>query len=953
MAKVILKWRYIKPGTKKHNSNLVKYIAQRHNVDKIDDTWQALPVSESQQDLINQILKDFPETADSHEYQDYLAMPNKGNASEFISRSIEDNFDRIGKRKNYVRYIAHRPGAERFGTHGLFTDANIPIDLNAVADEVAEHKGILMTEVLSIRREDAVRLGFDKGEVWRDMLRSQTTAMAQAMNIPLEDLRWYAAFHDESHHPHCHIVAYSVGKKPYMSQQDLMKLKECFAHEIFKQDLLTTYQEQTSQRNLLKKETTDLVRSIIRSINTGTYENVHMESMLRELSAQLQQAKGKKVYGYLSQPARNLVNNIVDELAKDERLARLYDLWYDQRDAVIRTYQDKMPDRLPLSQNETFRSIKNTIIQEAMNLSADALAMDTAVDLPEEPAEDIPASISAVEPEVFTPPAHTDNEPGDEIPPQEEPPLPPKPPQQRTNWWTDEFKQARKFLYGTKEEPPQLEKAYEFLLTEAKAGNSLAMHELGKMLLTGIGCEKNEVLAQSWFLQAHDAFLQMEKTDKRPYYWQYRIGKMYSYGYGVEQDYTASAEWFAKAVDGKSAFAAYALGGQHYRGQGVEQDFSKAFSLFTIAATDTSKPNAYAQYQLGRMCKEGLGTNADHLASEQWYRQAYQGFLQMEQDMADDKLYYRLGSMNLSGTGTDVDLIQAMLYFEKAAELGNVDALYGLGKLYLRKDFEGYDPAKAAEYLEEAAKQEHSYAQYLLGKLLLRGEDIPQDLEAAIQWLEKSAEQDNQYAQYLLGKILLRGDGVEADPKQAVELLERSIEQGNLYAAYFLGKACLSGEAIPQDIDRAIRLLTDAAERGMDAAMYALAKLYLADELVPMDKERAIYWLKKAVALNNQYAQYQLGKMLLFGQGIDRDIEIGKYLLRLSAAQGNEYAQRILNNYGRTPIALAGFRLLANLAHMFQNRIEQEQKQQNSNLIDRKLRQKIEERKLAQGLRME
>ena len=136
----------------------------------------------------------------------------KGNASEFISRSIEDNFDRIAKRKNYVRYIAHRPGAERFGTHGLFTDANNPIDLNAVADEVAEHKGILMTEVLSIRREDAVRLGFDKGEVWRDMLRSQTTAMAQAMNIPLEDLRWYAAFHSlgmffHKHHNGLLIIA--------------------------------------------------------------------------------------------------------------------------------------------------------------------------------------------------------------------------------------------------------------------------------------------------------------------------------------------------------------------------------------------------------------------------------------------------------------------------------------------------------------------------------------------------------------------------------------------------------------------------------------------------------------------------------------------------------------------------------------------------------------------------
>ena len=952
MAKVILKWRYIKPGTKQHNSNLVKYIAQRHNVDKIDDTWQALPVSQSQQDLIDQILKDFPEAAESHEYQDYCAAPNKGSASEFISRSIEDNFDRIGKRSNYVRYIAHRRGAERFGTHGLFTDANIPIDLNAVADEVAEHKGILMTEVLSIRREDAVRLGFDKGEVWRDMLRSQTSAMAKAMNIPLEDLRWYAAFHNESHHPHCHIVAYSVGKKPYMSQQDLMKLKESFAHEIFKQDLLSTYQEQTAQRNLLKEETADLVRSIVHSINTGAYENVHLERMLRELSAQLQKAKGKKVYGYLPQPARNLVNNIVDELAKDKRLSQLYSLWYDQRDAVIRTYQDKMPDRIPLSQNETFRSIKNTVIQEAMNLSADAPAMDTAVDLPEEPAEEIPASSSAVEPEVFTPPAHTDNEPGDEIPPQEEPAPPPKPPQQRTNWWTDAYKQARKYLYGTKEEPPQLEKAYDLLLTEAKAGNGLAMHDLGKMLLTGLGCEKNEVLAQSWFLQAHDAFLQMEKTDKRPYYWQYRLGKIYSYGYGVDQDYTASAEWFTKAVDGKSPFAAYALGGQYYRGQGVEQDFEKAFSLFTVAATDTSKPNSYAQYQLGRMCKEGIGTTADRLASEQWYRQAYQGFLRIEQDMADDKLYYRLGSMNLSGTGTEVDLIQAKIYFEKAAELGNVDAIYGLGKLYLRKDFEGYDPAKAAEHLEDAAKQGHSYAQYLLGKLLLRGEDIPQDLATAIQWLEKSAEQDNQYAQYLLGKALLRGDGVAADPKRAVKLLERSIEQGNLYAAYFLGKAYLSGEAIPQDIGRAIQLLTDAAQRDMDSAMYTLAKLYLADELVPMDKEKALHWLKKAVALDNQYAQYQLGKMLLFGQGIDRDIDAGKHLLQCSAAQGNEYAQRILHNYGRTPIALAGFRLMSSLAQIFQDRIEQERQQQNSNLIDRKLRQKIEEKKQAHGLKM-
>lgn len=954
MAKIILKCLYLQPGMKNHSKNLIKYIAQRDNVDKIDDSWKYLPVSIAQKELIGQLLEDFPDAERSFEYRDYIHAQNKGNASQFITRTLEDNYDRIGTRDNYMRYIAYRPRAERFGLHGLFTDANVPIDLEKVAAEVSTHKGRVWTDIVSIRREDAARLGYETGDVWRSLIRGQAQKIAECMKIPREDLRWYAAFHNEAHHPHVHIVAYSVGKEPYLSKQGITDLKSSLAREIFKQDLLQTYETQTQYRSRMTEEARDKVQKLVDELNRGTYENPTVSLMMRKLAEIIQHTKGKKVYGYLPQTARNLVNNIIDELAKDTRLSELYGLWYQQRDIIVQTYHDKGEERLPLSQNKTFQSFRNIVVSEALKISADTPAMDAVIGLPEGPVEDvedIPVSLPVVESEVFSPPAHSDNEPDDEISLPEEPALPPMSSQERVNWWTDEFKQARKYLYGTKDEQPQLEKAFDLMQSEAKAGNGLTMHDLGKMLLTGIGCEKNDVLGQSWFLQAHDAFLQMEKTDKLPYYWQYRLGKMYSYGYGMEQDYTASAEWFTKAVDGKSPFAAYALGGQYYRGQGVEQDFSKAFFLFSIAATDTSKPNAYAQYQLGRMCKDGLGTDADRFASEQWYRQAYQGFLRMEQDMADDKLYYRLGSMNLSGTGTNVDLIQAMLYFEKAAELGNVDALYDLGKLYLRKDFEGYDMAKAAEYLEEAAKQGHSYAQYLLGKLLLRGEGIPQNLEAAIQWLEKSAEQDNKYAQYLLGKILLCSDGVEAAPKRAVELLERSIEQGNLYAAYFLGKACLSGEAIPQDIDRAIQLLTDAAERGMDSAMYSLAKLYLDDEFVPMDKEKAIYWLKKAVALNSQYAQYQLGKMLLFGQGIDRDIEAGKHLLQCSADQGNEYAQRILNNYGRTPIALAGFRLLTSLAHMFQTRIEQEQKQ-NSNLIDRKLRRKIEEKKQAQGLKM-
>lgn len=352
------------------------YIAKRPNVDKIDDSWKYEQVSQSQEQLIAQLLKDFPEAKDSFEYKDYLSAPNKGTASEFITRTLEENLDRIEKRDNYVRYIANRPGAERFGTHGLFTDANIPIDLNAVAEEAANHDGILMTQVLSLKREDAARLGYETGEAWRDLLRSKAPAMAKAMNIPLEDLRWYAAFHNESHHPHCHIISYSMGKEPYMTQEGLMNLKSEFARAIFRHDLYHTYEAQTQYRDALSQESRDRIREIVAEVNNGTYENERVQLMLRELTRLLRKAKGKKVYGYLPQTARDLVNNIIDELAKDERISELYGLWYQQRDEVVRTYRDSAEDRLPLSQNKTFHAIKNIVVQETLGLAEEMQSVE-------------------------------------------------------------------------------------------------------------------------------------------------------------------------------------------------------------------------------------------------------------------------------------------------------------------------------------------------------------------------------------------------------------------------------------------------------------------------------------------------------------------------------------------------------------------------------------------------
>ncbi len=399
MARFILKWRYIRSGSPKHNQNLVKYIATREGVEKCDESWKHQPVTQEQQRLIKELIEDFPDSVQSFEYQDYISSPTKSTASEFINRTIEENVDLIGKKENYVGYIAMRPRVENQGTHGLFTQNDEVINLSEVAKTVAEHEGAVWTTILSLRREDAERLGYDNAKAWRDMLRGQANKLAKAMGIPLLDLRWYAAFHNEGSHPHLHLISYSVGKEPYMTEQGLLHFKSDFAGEIFKHDLYHIYQDQTAHRDELRRTGREKMADIVKQINNGVYENEIVTMMLQELVRELDHYKGKMVYGYMPKKAKNLIDGIVDELAKDERIADLYNLWYEQRDHIIRTYQDTMTQRIPLSQNKEFKTIKNAVIQEALNILHNRITFeDEHIDQPKEDDETVEESDSKKNP---------------------------------------------------------------------------------------------------------------------------------------------------------------------------------------------------------------------------------------------------------------------------------------------------------------------------------------------------------------------------------------------------------------------------------------------------------------------------------------------------------------------------------------------------------------------------
>lgn len=306
MAKLITKFRYLKPTKKRKAGGYATYIATREGVEKLPQ-----------------------------------------------------------EQKTYADYIATRPRSQ-----GLFTDAGKEINLRQLSKELNQYQGNLWTVILSLSREDADRLGFDTATRWRDFLRSERSEIAEQFHIPQGNLRWYAAFHNEKHHPHVHLMVWSEDEKEgYLSERGIEKLRSSFAKSIFAQDWCNVYDRYTEARNALRQESRERMRKIVESINTGTYENKTIENLLLQLARRLSTTTGKKQYGYLKPELKRLVDAIVTEFAKAPRIAELYNLWYEQKESGIRFYQDGMPERVPLVDNPEFRTIKNMILQEAENLA--------------------------------------------------------------------------------------------------------------------------------------------------------------------------------------------------------------------------------------------------------------------------------------------------------------------------------------------------------------------------------------------------------------------------------------------------------------------------------------------------------------------------------------------------------------------------------------------------------
>ena len=566
MARLIVKSPYIKCGGGNSAGGYMRYIATRERVELIQNDR---PPTRKQEQLIAKLVKDFPDAKEMGEYGDYQEHPTKANASAFISQALEENWSDVQKSDSYMKYIATRPRAERLGSHGLFGDKD-GVELDKAMAELESYTGNVWTHIISLKREDAERLGYDNARAWRNLLRAHRNDIAAAMNIPPQDFRWYAAFHDEGDHPHVHMMAWSV--KPgqaYLSQDGIRQIKSKLTNDIFQQEMLHLYEQKTVSRDQLVREARQAMRELVQQMRTRICDHPEAERLMQELALQLETVKGKKSYGYLPKKQKALVDEIVDQMEQLPTVAECYEQWWQLQGQVEDFYSEKERHRPPLSRQKEFRQIKNAVIQEAETIRLEEITFeDETLDLRQGNEVDNGKDVS----------------------------------------W--DFRTLRMDVQDEYSSLAERDDAVESMRELAENGDIHAQYFMGELYRDGPLLPPDWVMARYWF----------DKAAKQGYAAaQYALGKLYLSDDASVHDPELGIQWLEYAAYNGNHDASYRLGKEYLKGESVRRDTRKAMDhIYTSAQAG----NLHAQYLLGKLLLQGKAVERDKEAGIQWLSQA-------------------------------------------------------------------------------------------------------------------------------------------------------------------------------------------------------------------------------------------------------------------------------------------------------------------------------------------
>jgi len=464
-----------------------------------------------------------------------------------------------GSAGGYLKYIGTREGvelllsgymeymAERPRSHGLFGDED-NVDLNATMKALNEYPGNIWTHIISLRREDAERLGYDHAAQWKNLLRAHRNEIAEAMHIPPSDFRWYAAFHDEGNHPHVHMMAWSA--KPgqaYLSQNGIRQIRSKLTNDIFKQEMLHTYEQKSSSRDELVQQARATMKTLACEMRQSIGVHPEIELLMMILVSQLGAVNGQKKYGYLPKDVKNTVDEIVNQMEQFQTVDECYQTWWELQCQIEDFYSEKERQRPPLSEQKEFRSIKNAVIQEAENICLGRVAFE------DEPTEQSAPDLS-------------------ELP---------------YDCW-------ELWMITQDDTAPLAERdeAATKIIGKAEDGDLYAQYLVGKLYQDGPVLIPDSVESLYWF----DLAARQGHTVA-----QYEAGKILLSHDPEVHDPKLGMQWLEYAAHNGSDCAAYRLGKEYLRGEIVAKDSAKAIDYFTQSA---EAGNQYAQYALGKLYLE-------------------------------------------------------------------------------------------------------------------------------------------------------------------------------------------------------------------------------------------------------------------------------------------------------------------------------------------------------------
>ena len=582
MARLILKSPYLKCDGNHSVSGYLRYIGTRERVGILPDDR---PPTRKQEQLVRKLVKDFPSSKKLDEYSDYEAKPTKANASAFITRALEENWSAVQQSDSYMKYIATRPRAERLGDHGLFGDED-GVSLEQAMDELDHYTGNVWTHIISLKREDAARLGYDNARAWMNLLRANRNDIAAAMSILPNHFRWYAAFHDEGYHPHVHMMAWStVPSEAHLTREGIRNIKSKLTNQIFQQEMLHTYEQKSQSRDELVREARRAIRKLTQEMARSICTEPVIEQKMEQLAGQLETVKGKKSYGYLPKSVKKTVDEVVDRLEELPVVKQCYDQWCVLQSEVDSYYHDNPREKKKLSQEKEFRQIKNAVIQEAERIRLGEITFEDA-DLSD---HDEPEQVRG----------------------------------ESYDCW-----ELRQIIQDDTLPLADRDGAAEELKRLAERGDVHTQYLLGQLYRDGLLLIPDSQRVKDWFTQAAEHGLPEA---------QYALGKLFLSDDMEVRDPDEGIRWLKEAAAQGNSWAAYRLGKEYLKGDMVNKDTKSAAEWFTRSA---KAGNQYAQYMLGKLYLTGLGVTHDQAQAMDWFsRSAAQGnqyaqfFLERQSDL--------------------------------------------------------------------------------------------------------------------------------------------------------------------------------------------------------------------------------------------------------------------------------------------------------------------------------